>query len=240
MRAPLVIDAIVADTERPALESAADQLRECLHAATDDDWPVTLRFCATLDAVDAHARPTVVVASLLPELDATRESLAATEARWRAQLSSLPQEPRPLLLLCTVFRFVSESYSDSPDVRQATRERIRRLNLLAIDLSHDTGAGVVDIDRAFSHLGARPLATDHRLTGRIAAEIAAHAIVARILGAGLDDLIPPDVQERAAQFQGPLRDAEAFVARRMEHPPATRGARLHARGDAPLGPPGGH
>ena len=119
------------------------------------------------------------------------------------------------MLLCTVFRHVAPPIGDAGDALPAKRERIRRLNLMAIDLSHDTGAGVVDVDRAFSHVGARSLATDHRLTGRAAAEVAAHTIVAGILAAGLDDVVPPDVQERAAQFQGALRDIDQFLARRL-------------------------
>lgn len=213
--APLLVDAIVADTERPALEAVAEQLRECLLAACGDAWPVAVRFRASLADVDAHDPPAVVVASLLPEADATGEALAATEARWRAQLTSLPGNPKTPVLLCTIFRHVAAPVADVADARLRMRERIRRLNLMAIDLSHDTGAGVVDVDRAFSHVGARPLATDHRLTGRAAAEVAAHTIVAGILGAGLDDVVPPEVQERAAQFQGTLRDIDRFVARRL-------------------------
>lgn len=213
--APLVIDAIVADTERPALDAVAEQLRECLSAACGEAWPVAVRFRESLADVDAEDPPAVVVASLLPEADATGETLAATEARWREQLSSLPGDPRPHALLCTVFRHVAPPLGDAGDALPAKRERIRRLNMMAIDLSHDTGAGVVDIDRAFSHVGARALATDHLLAGRAAAEVAAHTIVAGILAAGLDDVVPPEIQERAAQFQGGLRDIDRFLARRL-------------------------
>ena len=213
--APLLIDAVVADTERPALAAVAEQLRECLRAAAGDDWRITVRFRASLAAIDANDPPAVVVASLLREADSTGESLAATEARWRKQLSSLPGSPKPPVLLCTVFRHVAAPIGDALDMRPERRERIRRLNMMAIDLSHDTGAGVVDIDRAFSHVGARSLATDHRLAGRAAAEVAAHTIVAGILAAGLDDVVPPEVQESAAQFQGTLRDIDRFLARRL-------------------------
>ena len=122
----------------------------------------------------------------------------------------------PAILLCTIFRHVADP---APDVAANERERIRRLNLLAIELSHDTGAAVVDFDRVFAHLGARPLATDHTLTGRVAAEVAAHALVANILDAGLDEIVPAEIQERAHQFQGTLADISRLVERRMaQHP----------------------
>lgn len=213
--APFLIDAVVSDSERPALLAVAEQLRDCLLAASGNPWQVVVRFRESLAAIDAQDRPAVVVASLLPELDRDDETIAATQARWHAQLSSLAGEPRSAILICTIFRHVAAPTADAPDARVATRERIRRLNLLAIDLSHDTGAGVVDIDRVFSRLGARPLGTDHRLTGPVAAEVAAHAIVASILGAGLDRVMSPEIQERAAQFQGPLRDVEQYVAQRL-------------------------
>lgn len=213
---PLRIDAVVAASERPALEAAAEQLRECLSAAADNPWPVDLRFRDALTAIDAHDPPVIVIASLLPELARGSEPPAATEARWREQLSALKAMAITAILLCTVFRHVTDP---APDSRQLTRERIRRLNLLAIELSHDTGATVVDFDRVFAHLGARPLATDHTLTGRVAAEVAAHALVANILDAGLDDIVPAEVQARAHEFQGTLAYINKLVERRMaQHP----------------------
>jgi hypothetical protein len=213
--APLRIDAIVTDGERPALVDAEAQLRDCLHAASGSPWPVEVRFRESLAAIDPHDPPAVVVASLLLELDRGGEPLATTQARWQQAIASLPEAPRPAILLCTIFRHVAAPAQGAPDDRVAVRERLRRLNLLVVDLSHDARAGVVDLDRAFSQLGARALATDHRLTGAVAAGIAAHAIVAGILTAGLDDRIPPEIQERATQHQGPLRDAVAFVERRL-------------------------
>ena len=213
---PLRIDAVVDDAERPALVAATEQLRECLHAGSGSAWPVAVRFLDALAAIAARDRPTIVVASLLPELARDSEPLAATEARWREQLSRLVDMGVPAILVCTVFRHVAAPGSDRrPDSRPATRERIRRLNLLAIELSHDTGVGIVDVDRVFAHLGARELATDHRLSGRVAAEVAAASIVASIVGHGLDDIVSPQVQEHAQKFQGTLWDIGRLVDRRL-------------------------
>lgn len=230
--APMLIDAVVDDAERAALVAASEQLSECLGAAAGSPWPVEVRFRDSLTSIVAHDRPTVVVSSLLPELVRTSEPLAATEARWREQLRSLASMAIPAVLICTIFRRLAEPVVDpaaarlatqlaspaserSLDSRGPTLERIRRLNLLAIELSSDTGAGIVDIDRMFAHLGARPLATDHRLTGRVAAEVAAYTIVSSIVGFGLDDAISPQIQERAQQFQGDLWDVGRFIERRL-------------------------
>jgi len=211
--APLVIEAIVDDDERPALEAAAAQLRECLAAAAGEPWQVAVRFARSFDELASADPPTMVVASFLPEVVHGEETIASVEARWRSGLSALAERGDPPVLLCTVFRHVGADVA-SGDVA-AVRERIRRMALLAIDLSHDTGAGVVDIDRVFAHVGARMLDTDFRLRGRAAAEAAGHAIVSGVLGLDLDDVIPPEIQERAVESQGTVDQLAQFVERRL-------------------------
>jgi len=208
-----VIEAVVDDDERPALEAAAAQLRDGLAVAAGEPWQVAVRFVRSLDDVARADPPTVVVASFLPEVAHAEEPIASVEARWRSGLSALAARGDPPVLLCTVFRYVGAD-STSGDVA-AVRERIRRLALLAIDLSHDTGAAVVDIDRVFAHVGARVLDTDCRLRGRAAAEAAGHAIVSGVLGLDLDDVIPPQTQERAVELQGTVDQLDRFVERRL-------------------------
>ena len=187
----LAIGAVVHETERPALTAASRQLSESLSAASGSAYPIALRFGESLPAIERHPARTIVVASLLVEIPGRDEPLAQTEARWRDQLSSLKEAP----FLCTIFRHVA--HRESP----ALIERIRRLNLMAVRLSHDTGAPVVDIDRIFGYFGARQLQTDYRLGGRLGAELAGHTIVASIFAGGLDDVVPTDVQERAQKAQ---------------------------------------
>ena len=91
----------------------------------------------------------------------------------------------------------------------------RRLNLLAIEVSHRCGVFVVDIDKIFAHVGARQIETDFRLAGRKAAETAGYAIVAAILAGGLDNAAPPQVQEMAIELHGPLSDIGLVVGRRL-------------------------
>jgi hypothetical protein len=93
---------------------------------------------------------------------------------------------------------------------QALRQRIMRFNMLAADVSHDTGAYVIDLDRAFAEIGARALKTDYQLVGQRAASAGAAAMVKTLLHAGLNDLVPADVLDKAtARFEarqaGPRR-----------------------------------
>jgi hypothetical protein len=208
----LRIDAIVAGNERSALVAASEQLGESLGAATGQPWHIDLHFRGDLMAVDVLVPPSIVVASLLPELARGDEPLAAIEARWRAGLATLVRDPGPAVLLCTIFRHVAAAPGDA---RTRMIERIRRLDRMAIDLSHDAGVGIADVDRTFAHLGARYLATDYRMIGALAAEVAAWTLVTAMLARGLDDVIAPDVQEAALRYQGPLWEIDRLLRRRL-------------------------
>ena len=195
----LVIEAVVHELERPALARAGRQLVDALSTASGSRQSTTLRFRPSLAAISPSSERIVVVASLLREIEA-EEPLAETEARWRDQLLSLEKLGNASAFVCTVFRHVGSREQPS------LVERILRLNLLAVQLSHATGVGVIDIDRIFGYFGGRLLQTDYRLVGEMATEMAGHTIVAGILASGLDDVIPPDVQERAQSVQaGMLR-----------------------------------
>jgi hypothetical protein len=208
--APVRVDAIVTDREHDVLVAVVEQLRACLSSAAESTWPVEFRLLDSPAAIASDDLPSVVVMSLLPELDRGDEPHAATEARWREQLAALPAGTQSSALLCTIFRHVDGPSPESPiDARPAIRERIRRLNLMAIELSHDAGVGVIDIDRAFAQQGARLLQTDHRLGGPVAAKAAAHAIVAGILRMLPEDVVGPRIVERAQALHGDLRDMAA-------------------------------
>jgi hypothetical protein len=210
MTAQLRIDAIVAPEERLALSAAAEQLRDCLSHATQGAWSIDLRFCDALDAIDEGRRADVVIASLLPEL--ARDAVAPTiQARWQQTLAAVTHAPPPSVVICTIFHHVPDATNS--EEMAALRERIRRINLVAVELSHDTGAVVADIDRALSRLGARSLATDFTLRGPLASRVAGHVIVSAVLAAGVDHAIPPEVQERALIHHGQLRGASTAAER---------------------------
>ena len=214
----IVIDAAVAEGERPVIEAVEGQLAECLAAATGAPWSIETRLhddVAALASAGAPAgAPAVAIASLLPELPRTGESIAATQARWRDALSALAAHGRPAVI-CTIFRRVAQDPGVSHEAAAATRERIRRLDLAAAELSHDTGASVADVDRALAHVGARPLATDHRLGGPYAAEVAAWTIVDAMLDGPLDAVAEPEVLQRAQAHQGPLWEIDRLLHRRL-------------------------
>lgn len=207
---PILIEAEVAETERPAMLAGAQQLAEALAAVTGAEWPIQLRFWAAGKAAQTSAPGAVLVLSLLPEAG-SHEPFIQTEARWRARLDDLVTGAAPVLL-CTVFRHVDGRREPGGPARV---ERIRRLNRMAAELSHDFGVSVVDIDRAFAHVGGRTLQTDYRLGGRLAAEVGGHALAWSLLALGLDDVIPPDVQDRARAFEGGLQQINALVSRRL-------------------------
>ncbi len=207
--APLVIDAVVDHRERSLLVAASEQLSESLGTASGRAFAIRLGFRADLAELSQRNGVGVIVASLLPDL-AGDTSLAAIEARWRAQLSALsPAATR--VFVCTIFRHVPHR---DDHAASTLIERIRRLNLLAIRLSRDFGVGVADIDRVFAHIGARELQTDYRLQGTMAAEVGGYAIVASML-VGLDDALPADTLERAMQYQGGLQDIGNLLRRRL-------------------------
>jgi hypothetical protein len=206
----IMIEAEADEPERPAILAGAQQLAEALAAATGAEWPVQLRFWAPGEAAATSTPGAVIVLSLLPEV-ARDEPFAETEARWRARLADLIKGAAPVLI-CTVFRHVAERRT--PEGLRIT-ERIRRLNRMAVELSHDFGVSVSDIDRAFAHIGGRTLQTDYRLNGRLAAEVAGHSLAWSLLSLGLDDVISPEVQDRARAFEGGLQQINTLVSRRL-------------------------
>ena len=135
-----------------------------------------------------NRKPAICIVSLLREVEGRRAdrsasnvAFAMSSARWRTANGCL-------------------SLHDFSRLRRrcAKLERIRRLNLLAVELSHDLDAGVIDFDRQFADIGAQVLETSYRLEGAAAREIAAYVIVKTLLAAGaFDDHVPPETIEQA-------------------------------------------
>jgi hypothetical protein len=214
MAAALLVSAVVHDGERPALAAAAEQLRECLSEAAQSTWDVRLEFPAVPRARGGDAAATIAIASMLPDVDTPGETLASVEARWRERLAPPTAAPATQRFICTVFRHLpADEARRAAPARLAQMERIRRLNLLAAELSHDTGAAVIDLDRAFAHLGARVLRADYRLQGPIAARVAGQVIASTMLAVGLDPAVTPEVQQRALELVGPPGHPGALSAR---------------------------
>lgn len=209
---PLRIEALIGAAERPGLVAGAQQLSEALgRAAGGPAWPVQLALSGSDAMVKSDPPPAAIIVSLLPEVAAVREPIAATAARWAARLEALAAIGPPVLV-CTVFRHIAPG-GDAVAV-QALRERIERLNLMAAKLSHALGVGVADLDRAMAHIGGRALQSDYRLAGDFAAEVVGHTIAWSLLSLGLDEAVDPAVQDQAKVLLGSLHEIDALVRRR--------------------------
>jgi len=138
------------------------------------------------------------------------QKAAAAVGNWLEICTEIMRSGEAGLFLCTVFRHVPQMAHGHAGSSQNLRERIERFNLLATEVSHDSGACVIDLDRALSEIGARALKTDYLLAGQRAAIAGADAVVATLLQAGLNDLVPADVLEKAtacfeSRHAGPQR-----------------------------------
>lgn len=211
----IIIEARVDAAERPGMVFAGRWLRNCLiHAAGVQNWPVRVQFQSVDTEASASPPPSVIVTSLLPEVGRAIEPIDETETRWRIYLARLQANGTPVFVR-NVFRCVHDR---KPTGRaMPILERIRRLNRMAITLSHDLGAGVIDIDRDCAHIGGQFLQTDYRLGGILAAQVSGHAVVWSLLSIGLDGIVDLEVQEKAKRLLGDLNWFEAFLRHRLQN-----------------------
>lgn len=214
---PILLQAVVSEAEQAAVRRAAELLSAGLSKAAGAPCPVDCAFPADLDHLDRTATPAILVTSLLAEVEAVDEPWPVAEQRLRSVYRALAEDGRLIVLVSTVLRHVAADDAETEDGRDrilARRVRIRRLNLLAASLSRETGCFVVDIDRTLADIGAQALRTDYRLAGPYAAGAAAKALALTLLTAGLDDVVPIEVQETAradlVAYQPP-RDRAASV-----------------------------
>jgi hypothetical protein len=199
---PITLQALVTPGEQPCISKAAALLADSLNAVGGDAaWSVEARFVDSPDQFDISDE-SIVVVSLLPEVDRDEE-WAVTAQRLRDDFTKLVEAGALNLFVCTVLRHAGGADEPLSAVR-ARRTRIRRLNMLAIELSHELGLFVVDIDRDIAALGARSLETDYRLLGSYAPEAAGKALALSLLLVGLDAVVPVEVQT-AARDQLALR-----------------------------------
>ena len=184
----MLIAAVVTESEGRALVLAVEQMRQLFVHAGDREWQIDCDLRDDLRFEPARP-PQICILSLLRELDGALEPIDRVDARLRDELGRLTAR-QTAVYICTIFRACEDD--------AARLERIRRLNLLAADLSHDLDIGVIDFDRQFADIGARTLESSYRLEGNAAREIAAYMIVKTLLAAGaFDDRIPVETIEQA-------------------------------------------
>jgi hypothetical protein len=187
------IRAVVDNNERAAVSRAATLLESSLSAASGEPVTVHCQFEASLDALHGFEEPGIIIVSLLPEVANYQESWVKVEKRFRERCQALMSADGAVVFLCTVFRHVATGDSADP----ARLVRIRRLDLLAAELSRETGLFIIDLDRSLADIGASKLHTDYRLDGEYASQAAGKLIALAVLSAGLDAYLPFEVQDAA-------------------------------------------
>jgi hypothetical protein len=206
MKAPPVpIVAMVSAAERAAVDRACGDIARALGEASGTPWKCDCRFVqesADMQNADAGS---ILVTSLVLEVD-TPELWEDAEPRLRKLYAGLCERGDPVFI-CTVLRHTG---AGEPALALRRRIRIRRLNLLAADISREHGAFVIDIDRRLADVGARRLGTDYRLQGAAAADLTGNAIAMEIVLNGLGTLASFDVQDRARDVLAQYKSAVAL------------------------------
>lgn len=173
-------------TERGISTLAADDLARLVRDRSGGRHAVRCSYerappSRALARMDALGSAPVVVLSLLPDVedasttrDEAREHLAALRGRLVAGGASA-------VLVCNVFRCAPAG--------SVIDDRILEFNRMLIDLSHQTGVVVVDVDRAMAYHGSEALGCDYRCLGSRAAKVAAGALAEALVDGGVLDEI---------------------------------------------------
>lgn len=193
--AAIRVVAWLSPAEREAMASAARRLTTSLQSASEDAADLETEFADSFGALWTIHGPGLTVTSLAAEIDSARRDWPATQARLRQDYASLANAGERQVFVCTVFRHTPRDLDDSE--RSELLLAIRRLNLLAVELSHETGLQLIDIDRDLADVGAVSIGADYRLTGVETAEAAGYAIASTILAMGLDEWVSPEAQDLA-------------------------------------------
>ena len=173
--APFRIEVHCAPTEREAWSLAVNTLNAALsgHASFAVEW------ADSKEALAANAAP-IMILSLLPDLWSA-EPWEAVAAAWHSlaqRLQAGAVGPSSPVFVTTIVRHL-------PPEQRSLMQRLRQLNLLAAELSQQSGLLLIDLDRVLAHQGAAALRTDARLGGEAGQIAAAEAMVSSLLGYGL-------------------------------------------------------
>lgn len=218
------IKAVVYGHEQAAVRLACARLESSLSAASGTPVVVPCTFEPTLDSLDAD-QACVVIASPLAEVANYEEPWPSVERRLRQSCQRLAAKDDVVVFICTVLRHVSAE--EGAAQAESKRVRIRRLNLLAAEISRETGIYVIDLDRSLADIGARALQTDYRLNGSYAAEVAAKFMALAVISAGLDGFVSFEVQDQAKTM---VAESELDLASRQVAAPDIKPSNVLALG----------
>jgi hypothetical protein len=191
------VHACVSQSERAAVQAAAQILAHAFDDLTGHPASCDPIFVADLEALLQSPPGAIRLASLVPELLQLDEAWPESETRLNAACEALGAGGDPVFI-CTVLRHAG--YDEDADLLYRRRVRIRRLNLLAMELSRQIGVFVIDIDRVVADIGGRNLQTDYRLNSPEAAAVAGHTIALCIVANGLDVFVPIETQDKAREI----------------------------------------
>jgi hypothetical protein len=229
----LRIEVALIDGERLAFSNAIEELRQCFAAAGCYDFRPEVSFHSALSEIEMGTGPAVIVTSMLLELTQPEKPLDVVDAHLRTAFSVLLRRGCSAIFLSTVFRGIDPKAKAKDPVAAAARiERIRRLNFLAAELSHDFDINIIDLDRSFAHIGGRSLGTDFNLHGPAAVSAATHVIVSTLFAAGFDDICSPEVQDSVKAIYYQRRNAYPG-SRKLSHSYASVPAGRHLQTFAP-------
>ncbi len=238
----LLFFADVTENESLIVERAATRLRELLEAADKSPWSSDVQPVPRSEGKGAPPPEAVYVLSLAKWLEQPLEPWGQVATAVRGRVRALASRG-PKVVLLTIFRHVP--MGSDPHADRDLLVRIRRLNLLAIELSNEFNVSVADLDRDFADIGALPLATDFRLGGEAAAALAAWALVRCVTANAVDGLVDFGLQDKvlaANLTERPKIEGAAFapVTKATRFGRGRRAQMVHSvpggidRGNAPL------
>jgi hypothetical protein len=216
--------AAVTSNEQAVVERAALDLAKALGQATGESWTCPCTFAPEFDRLVGATSGSIVVTSLHLAMTDVDRPWPEVEQELHDSYSALC-EAGDTVLICTILRHVDAAEDFERAAR--IRRRIRKLNLLATELSRLYGAFVIDFDRVLADVGARRLETDFRLGGTVAMAFAGKTVAICIAANALDAFAPEKAQSAACAILVEDRPAAGLDTREMmtNIMPTGRGAR---------------
>jgi hypothetical protein len=206
VRPHISIAAFVSEGERAAIHLAAGHIARSLSLAAGVPWTCDCVFSPDKETLRKGTDAVIIVTSFLAELAKIGTPWPQAEQRLRTDCAKLTESGTPVFI-CTILRHVEAG--EGPEAAIALRIHIRRLNLLATQISQETGAYVIDLDRVLADIGARRLQTDYRLGGN-AAEISGHFIALTLVNSACEAFVSDEIQSAAGEIIHSWRPAIAI------------------------------
>ncbi len=131
--------------------------------------------------------------SLRQWLDPLDQGWPEVRARLEHEVEALVQTAKPVFL-ATLFRNLP--VENNPALASLRLVRLRRLNLLAMELSRIYGIFIVDVDRALADIGGLGLAADYRLGSDAAIRVCAITLGQCLAANAMDDQLSVAQQDQ--------------------------------------------